>query len=151
MSKRFVYSINNMRGLCMLGVIAIHIGSIALTNPYPNIWLIGILEILSRYSVPAFFFLSAFGLFYNHPLTQSFSYLEYIKKRLKTVLIPYLAWSLFLSSLHCYHKPSSATTLSFSDIEISLVRLGYVSFVFSRYFIVVLSTHACLALSINLH
>lgn len=95
MSKRFVYSINNMRGLCMLGVIAIHIGSIALTNPYPNIWLIGILEILSRYSVPAFFFLSAFGLFYNHPLTQSFSYLEYIKKRLKTVLIPYLTWSLF--------------------------------------------------------
>ena len=51
MSKRFIRSINYMRGLCMLGVIGIHVGSAALSNPTPNLALIGLLEILSRFSV----------------------------------------------------------------------------------------------------
>ena len=37
MSKRFIHSINYMRGLCMLGVIAIHVGSVAIVNPSPNL------------------------------------------------------------------------------------------------------------------
>ena len=72
MSKRFIHSINYMRGLCMLGVIAIHVGSVAIVNPSPNLGLVAILEILSRFSVPAFFFLSAFGMFYSQPLDQPF-------------------------------------------------------------------------------
>ena len=47
-----------MRGLCMLGVIGIHVGSYALQNPFVNLELISVLEILSRFGVPAFFFLS---------------------------------------------------------------------------------------------
>ena len=50
MSKRFIHSINYMRGLCMLGVIAIHVGSVAIVNPSPNLGLVAILEILSRFS-----------------------------------------------------------------------------------------------------
>ena len=63
MSKPFINSINYMRGICMLGVIGIHVGSVALANPTPNLPLVALLEILSRFSVPAFFFLSAFGMF----------------------------------------------------------------------------------------
>ena len=44
-----------MRGLCMLGVIGIHVGSYALQNPFVNLELISVLEILSRFGVPAFF------------------------------------------------------------------------------------------------
>ena len=44
--------IDDLRGICMLGVIGIHVGSFVLEAPYPNSLL---LEILSRYSVPAFF------------------------------------------------------------------------------------------------
>lgn len=95
MSKRFIQSINYMRGLCMLGVIAIHVGSVAIVTPTPNLGLIAILEILSRFSVPAFFFLSAFGMFYSQPLDQPFSYVDYLKRRMRTVLVPYIAWSLF--------------------------------------------------------
>lgn len=95
MSKRFIHSINYMRGLCMLGVIAIHIGSVAIVNPSPNLGLVAVLEILSRFSVPAFFFLSAFGMFYSQPLQQPFIYTEYLKRRLRTVFIPYITWSLF--------------------------------------------------------
>ena len=95
MSKRFIHSINYMRGLCMLGVIAIHVGSVAIVNPSPNLGLVAILEILSRFSVPAFFFLSAFGMFYSQPLDHPFVYKDYLRRRLRTVFVPYLAWSLF--------------------------------------------------------
>lgn len=79
----------------MLGVIAIHVGSVAIVNPSPNLGLVAILEILSRFSVPAFFFLSAFGMFYSQPLDQPFVYKDYLRRRLRTVFVPYLAWSLF--------------------------------------------------------
>lgn len=95
MSKRFINSINYMRGLCMLGVIAIHVGSVAIVTPTPNFGLIAVLEILSRFSVPSFFFLSAFGMFYSQPLDRPFCYADYLKRRIRTVLIPYIAWSVF--------------------------------------------------------
>lgn len=95
MSKRFIHSINYMRGLCMLGVIAIHVGSVAIVNPSPNLALVAILEILSRFSVPAFFFLSAFGMFYSQGLHEPFDYKDYLRRRLRTVFVPYLAWSFF--------------------------------------------------------
>lgn len=47
------------------------------------------------FSVPAFFFLSAFGMFYSQPLDQPFVYKDYLRRRLRTVFVPYLAWSLF--------------------------------------------------------
>ena len=54
-------TIDNLRGLCLLGVIAIHVGSISLSSN--SFWFYTLLEVLSRYSVPAFFFVSGFGLF----------------------------------------------------------------------------------------
>ena len=57
--------IDDLRGICMLGVIGIHVGSFVLEAPYPNSFLYMLLEILSRYSVPAFFFISGYGLFYS--------------------------------------------------------------------------------------
>lgn len=82
--------IDNLRGICMLGVIAIHIGSLALTAN--NFSLYVILEVLSRYSVPSFFFISGYGLFcqLNKPVT----YLEFIKRRFRSVGVPYITWSL---------------------------------------------------------
>lgn len=44
--------IDNLRGICMLGVIGIHIGSLALAPNNFTLYLL--LEILSRYSVPSF-------------------------------------------------------------------------------------------------
>lgn len=79
----------------MLGVIAIHVGSYALTNPMANVQLIGFLEILSRFAVPAFFFLSAFGLFYHTSVEDNFSYKDFMAKRIQVVLWPYVIWSLF--------------------------------------------------------
>lgn len=79
----------------MLGVIGIHVGSYALLNPFVNLQLISILEILSRFAVPAFFFLSAFGLFYHTSIDDSFNYKEFMKRRIQVVLCPYVIWSIF--------------------------------------------------------
>ncbi|MBE8949175.1 MAG: acyltransferase [Quinella sp. 3Q1] len=79
----------------MVGVVAIHVGSQYLLNPTPNIHLVALFEIASRFSVPIFFFISAFGLFYRMNLAEPFEYGKFLRRRFKAVLIPYLLWSTF--------------------------------------------------------
>lgn len=93
MQKKYLVSIEYIRGVSMLGVVAIHIGAQYLMNPTPNINLTAILEIASRFSVPIFFFISAFGLFYKIDLAAPFDYGKFLRKRFKAVLVPYLIWS----------------------------------------------------------
>lgn len=88
-------AIEYIRGISMMGVIAIHVGSQYIGNPAANINLIALLEIVSRFSVPIFFFISAFGLFYNLDIHAPFDPKYFYTRRAKTVLIPYLVWSLF--------------------------------------------------------
>jgi surface polysaccharide O-acyltransferase-like enzyme len=64
MSQR-IAAIEHIRGLAMLGVIGIHTGAWSLSNPAVNIHLFALFEIVSRFSVPIFFFITAFGLFYQ--------------------------------------------------------------------------------------
>lgn len=88
----------------MLGVVAIHTGSQYLLNPTPNIHLVALFEIVSRFSVPIFFFVSAFGLFYRMDLSAPFSYGKFLRRRFKAVLVPYLLWStLYLLHDNWYH------------------------------------------------
>lgn len=88
--------LDNLRGICMLGVIGIHIGSLALA---PNNFILYLLlEILSRYSVPSFFFISGYGLACTDKGLLSGSrlnYIDFMKKRLRGAGLPYLSWSLF--------------------------------------------------------
>lgn len=88
--------IDNMRGLCMLGVIGIHIGSLALAPNSFTLYLL--LEILSRYSVPSFFFISGYGLACTDKgllAGSALNYIDFMKKRLRGAGLPYVSWSLF--------------------------------------------------------
>lgn len=94
--KERIPAIEYMRGISMLGVVGIHVGSqYLMNNPTPNLQLLALYEVVTRFSVPIFFFISAFGLFYNLDLTEPFNYKMFMKRRFKTVLIPYLVWSAF--------------------------------------------------------
>ena len=86
-------AIEYIRGISMLGVIAIHVGSQYLMNTSANIHLIALFEVASRFSVPIFFFISAFGLFYNMDPEKPLKYGSFMKRRAKTVIIPYIVWS----------------------------------------------------------
>ena len=93
--------IDNLRGICMLGVIGIHIGSLALAPNNFTLYLL--LEILSRYSVPSFFFISGYGLACTDKGLLSGSrlnYIDFMKKRLRGAGLPYLScmWPMFYSS-----------------------------------------------------
>lgn len=88
-------TIDKLRGICMLGVLGIHTGSLALMCAAPNPHLYMLLEILSRYSVPSFFFISGYGLFCHYKPGTALNYREFIKKRFLSSGIPYLSWSLF--------------------------------------------------------
>lgn len=98
MSKR-VPAIEYIRGLAMLGVVGIHTGAYSLTNPDVNIHLFALLEIFTRFSVPIFFFVSAFGLFCQYKAEAPLDYRNYFRRRYRTVVIPYVIWSL-LYMLH---------------------------------------------------
>ncbi|MDR3560266.1 MAG: acyltransferase [Negativicutes bacterium] len=93
MTKR-ITAIEHIRGLAMLGVVGIHTGAYSLTNPEVNIHLFAALEIFTRFTVPIFFFVSAFGLFRQYPPDNPLDYGRYFVRRARTVLIPYLVWSL---------------------------------------------------------
>ena len=93
MKKPYLESIEYIRGVSMLGVVGIHVGSQYLLNPTPNLHLVALFEIVSRFSVPIFFFISAFGLFYKINLDEPFNYGKFLRRRFKAVLIPYLIWS----------------------------------------------------------
>ena len=97
--KQRLPAIEYIRGISMLGVIAIHVGSQYLMNPSANIHLVALLETVTRFAVPIFFFISAFGLFYNLDINSPFNYKSFMQRRFKTVLIPYLMWS-FLYLIH---------------------------------------------------
>ena len=90
-----VSAVEAIRGISMMGVIGIHIGAEYLANPSPKIHLVALFDIGTRFSVPIFFFISAFGLLYGQSPTAPFSYRDFLVRRGRAVMIPYLVWSLF--------------------------------------------------------
>ncbi len=95
MQKPRLPAIEYIRGISMMGVIGIHVGSQYLMNPSSNLHLTAFFEVFTRFSVPIFFFISAFGLFYHLDINEKLDYVSFLKRRWKTVFIPYLFWSLF--------------------------------------------------------
>lgn len=109
MAQQRVVAMEYIRAFAMLGVLGIHTGAYSLSNPQVNIHLFALLEIVSRFSVPIFFFVSAFGLFYNKSLEKPFHYGEFLQKRGRSVLLPYVVWSV-LYMLH-YTYTSGDTSI----------------------------------------
>ncbi len=134
MSKQHIPAIEYMRGISMLGVIGIHTGAYSLSNPQVDIHLFAILEIFTRFSVPIFFFISAFGLFLNQNLNKKLDYTAFMTRRCRTVLIPYLVWSV-LYMLH-YTITSGDTYLWSPTVLLEYFLFGLASY--QLYFLVIL-------------
>lgn len=133
MTERIV-SVEFIRGLAMLGVIGIHTGSFMIANPQANMHLFALFEIVSRFSVPIFFFVSAFALFRQYPLAMPFDAAQFYRRRIAHVLLPYILWSVFYM-LHY--------SLTFGDWDIWKPRLVYNYILFGAgsyqlYFLVIL-------------
>lgn len=136
--------IENLRGLCLLGVIAIHIGSLALQPG--NFPLYISLEVLSRYSVPAFFFISGYGLFCRRlpdpspkepglPAALAAGYRPYLGQRLLRCGLPYLCWSLLYLAYFALILPPGS--VSFAPGHLATVLLFGLA-CYHLYFMVIL-------------
>jgi peptidoglycan/LPS O-acetylase OafA/YrhL len=109
--KPYIYELDDMRAIAMLGVLGIHTGAFAIGNPHVNVHFFGLADIITRFSVPIFFFISAFGIFLGQDLTKPFHYLEFLKRRIHAVLIPYIVWSL-IYMLHQYALDHNAAVFA---------------------------------------
>lgn len=133
MIKRIV-SVEYIRGLAMLGVIGIHTGSYMLSNPGANPELFALMEILSRFSVPIFFFVSAFSLFRQYPLDCTFDAGRFYRRRFVRVLLPFIAGS-SLYMLH-YSWTTGDWTIWFPILVYEFFFFGMASY--QLYFLVIL-------------
>lgn len=106
--------IDNLRGICMLGVIAIHAGSFVMESATASIELYLLFEVLSRYSVPAFFFISGYGLFLTYPQDNPLHYGHYLAKRLRSIGLPYVVWSCLYLLWYNSIYPSEMTVGDFA-------------------------------------
>lgn len=94
--KKYIYhpELDFIRTLCIFSVIMIHTTTKTLSlsgNDLINYPFTLFLNQLSRFAVPLFFIISAFGLKLNYP--QNFKYLPYLRQRLSRLLLPYIFWS----------------------------------------------------------
>lgn len=94
--------IEYLRGIGTLGVIGIHTGAYALDNPQMNIHLFAFLEIVTRFCVPIFFFISAFGLFYQFDQSKPFYYGKFVAQRFKSLVVPFWVWTAYYLWLYSY-------------------------------------------------
>ena len=132
--KNRIESIEYIRGLAMLGVIGIHTGAVLLSNPGANPHLFALLEIISRFSVPIFFFVSAFSLFRQYPLDLPFDAGRFYQRRFTRVLFPYIAGSI-LYMLH-YSYLTSDWSIWFPILIYQFFFFGMASY--QLYFLVLL-------------
>ena len=132
--KSRIPAIEYIRGVSMLGVVGIHVGSQYLANPSPNLALVALFEIATRFAVPIFFFVSAFGLFYHLDVDAPFDYGKFLLRRARTVLVPYVVWSVFYM-LH-YTVLYRDTMLLHLNVLVKYLFYGFGSY--QLYFMVIL-------------
>ena len=125
---------DNLRGICMLGVVAIHIGSFIMDSSTPNLNIFLLFEVLSRYSVPTFFLISGFGLFYSYPLEQHLSYGKFLLRRVWTIGLPYVLFSLFYIYFIDLSYPDPHTW----DLESVIFKISFGTACYHIYFLVIL-------------
>lgn len=114
MSNRNIV-VDRLRALAMLGVIGIHIGPFVFASSTPRLDLFLLFQVFTRFAVPSFFFISGYGLFCNNALHKPFHYIDFVKKHLVTVGLPYFVWSLFYIAMWQWedmYRPDRSFSLS---------------------------------------
>ena len=81
-------------------------------------------EILSRIAVPLFFFISGFLFFYKVSAFTKSVYFQKLKKRVRTILVPYVLWNLLVALLFfltqsCFPELTSGRNKLICDYGIS--------------------------------
>ena len=125
---------DNLRAICMLGVIAIHLGASVIDSATPSEHIFMLFEILSRYSVPTFFFISGYGLFYSYSLEKPLDYFHFLKRRLITIGLPYVIVSL----LYIFYSDMIQPDPHNWELSSIIFKLSFGTAFYHIYFLVIL-------------
>lgn len=94
MKKTYVKALDAMRAIAIAAVVMIHTTTRTIETAKDNVvvfpWTL-FLNQISRFAVPLFFIVSGFALELNY--SNNTNYLEYLKKRLGKIFVPYVFWS----------------------------------------------------------
>lgn len=86
----------------------------------------------SRFAVPLFFLISSFVLELNYP--KNFKYLDYLKKRVVRIILPYIFWSaVYYFAIYTSHSHSFFTDLLLGDASYQLYFIPSI-FIFYLFF-----------------
>ncbi len=134
MEKNRCLEIDLMKIISCLAVITIHISALGIGNPAPEgavrntaLFFNG----LSNFAVPSFIFLSGLALMLRYG-SEPLSFTGFIKKRMNSILIPYLGWSF---TYFIIYTVAGFYALTLSNI-LSVIFLGTGEF--HLYFVVIL-------------
>lgn len=92
--KKRIDEINVLRAFACLSVVLVHISAIPVSTLRRSYVLMGftVLNRAVKYTTPAFIFMSGLLLVYIYK-DREFNYFKFLKKRLKSTLIPYFIWT----------------------------------------------------------
>jgi len=106
MKNSHVTAIDAIRTICILAVIVIHTTTRSLELVHLNITILPqvfFLNQISRFAVPLFFLISGFVL--QHSYFSQTSLLDFYKKRLSKLFIPYIFWSfIYYFFIYTHHS-----------------------------------------------
>ncbi|MFE8696451.1 acyltransferase [Cytobacillus sp. FJAT-53684] len=126
MKRGHIHELNVTRALAIIAVLLIHSTSSTVTNldSDSNFFLFYVvLNIASKFAVPAFIFLSGLVLFYNYmnkAMTKE-TILTFYRKRLAQIAVPYLFFSVFYYMITSYMISGSAKTAIMSIFTIEFL------------------------------
>ncbi|HZW82721.1 MAG TPA: acyltransferase, partial [Candidatus Deferrimicrobium sp.] len=103
-----IHEVDFLRAIAFFAVVLQHV--IGAYGSRPGIKLdesvfLGLVFVLSKFAVPMFVFLSGMSLFYTY--SQGLKIGEFFRKRVKSILLPYIAWTLFYSYFARFGLPHS--------------------------------------------
>ena len=104
-----------LRVIACFSVIFVHVSAIGIVSfESGSIYhkIIIFLNRLFKYTTPVFLFLSGITSFYSYRIKE-YNYLDFLKRRLKTVVVPFFVWSVIYYILLIYSGAYSFNLLSF--------------------------------------
>lgn len=106
-TKRVLY-LDLLTILCCFAVITLHCNSYVYSNNFDVVWVRSLVaEVLFFFAVPCFFMMTGAN---NMEYRRKYTTGQFLKRRLKKLLLPFVAWSLFV---YLYHNGQSASPLGF--------------------------------------
>ena len=122
MTKTKITELDYLRGLAIIAIVMQHLMGY-INHPYAALGDIVVLSVVWHFIIfglAGFVFISGAACFYNYGSLEDFKYTNYIIKRAKQVLIPYLFWSLFY---YYYHDQQLGLTFwqQVTDISCNLI------------------------------